>query len=271
MIHKSKTTNPAIPETKMQKLRDIDEKAWDASVVRKEGESFFHLFAWKSVIEQSFGFQHHYLCSKDHAGSINGTLPLFFIDSRLTGKRLVSLAFSYICGPLGDSKETVESLDPDIERVDMTEIYKENAISNVYLAGPRRVEELGTYFSAIVASVGIVLVVSTLIRSRIKEYTIMSIRGYSPRQLATSLLVDNLGMDLLAILLELFVGYVSLVGSTEIFNATLFVGITRKVVFPFSAKLRLSIIIGLLLASTIIPILVAVNRISKNPDLKLEE
>lgn len=97
----------------MQKLRDIDEKAWDASVVRKEGVSFFHLFAWKRVIEQSFGFQPHYLCSKDNAGSINGTLPLFFIDSRLTGKRLVSLPFSYICGPLGDSKETVESLLKD--------------------------------------------------------------------------------------------------------------------------------------------------------------
>jgi ABC-type antimicrobial peptide transport system permease subunit len=168
-------------------------------------------------------------------------------------------------------KETVENLDPDVERVDMTEIYKENAVCNVYLAGRRRVDELGSYVSAIVASVGIVLVVSTIIRSRIKEFTIMSIRGYSPRQLAISLLVDNLGMDLLAILLGLFVGYVSLVGTTEIFNATLMVGITRKVVFPFSAQLRLSIIIGLLLASTIIPILVAVNRISKNPDLKLEE
>lgn len=94
----------------MKILQNVDEKAWDDFVVRNEGASFFHLSVWKRIIEQSFGFQPHYICAKDQEGRICGVLPLFFINSRLTGKRLVSLPFSYICGPLGDSRETVESL-----------------------------------------------------------------------------------------------------------------------------------------------------------------
>ncbi len=88
----------------------INEKAWNEYVVGKEGGSFFHLFLWEKVIEQSFRFQPHYISSKDQKGKICGVLPLFLIKSRLTGKRLVSLPFSYICGPLADSKDTMESL-----------------------------------------------------------------------------------------------------------------------------------------------------------------
>jgi ABC-type lipoprotein release transport system permease subunit len=141
----------------------------------------------------------------------------------------------------------------------------------LYLVGPRRVEELGTFFAAVVASVGVVLIVSTMIRSRIKEYTIMSIRGFSPRQLATSLIVDSLGIDVLGIILGLSVGYITLIGETEIFNRASAFGIERKIVYPLSAKINLLIIIGLLILSTVIPILIAVKRITRNPDLKLEE
>jgi ABC-type antimicrobial peptide transport system permease subunit len=168
-------------------------------------------------------------------------------------------------------KTKVESLDPNIEKADLTQISLDNSRTNLYLVGPRRVEELGTFFATIVASIGVILIVSTMIRSRIKEYTIMSIRGFSSRQLAVSLIVDSLGIDILAIILGLGVGYVTLIGETEIFNRASAFGIERKVVYPLSAKINLLIIIGLLILSTVIPILIAVYRITRNPDLKLEE
>jgi serine/alanine adding enzyme len=65
------------------------------------------------VIERSFRFRPYYLCSKDQGGKIRGILPLFLIRSRLTGRRVTSLPFSYTCGPLGDSEETVAGLSRD--------------------------------------------------------------------------------------------------------------------------------------------------------------
>jgi hypothetical protein len=43
------------------------------------------------------------------------------------------------------------------------------------------------------------------------------------------------------------------------------------VVFPNYVFIQLGAIIGLIIVSTIVPIVVAVNRISAEPDLKLEE
>ncbi len=94
----------------MQITRVTDEKAWDEYVFRNQGSSFFHLLIWKKVIEQSFRFYPHYVCSQEQDGKITGVLPLFFVDSRLTGKRMASLPFSYVCGPLADSHQTAGSL-----------------------------------------------------------------------------------------------------------------------------------------------------------------
>jgi ABC-type antimicrobial peptide transport system permease subunit len=110
-----------------------------------------------------------------------------------------------------------------------------------------------------------------MIRSRIKELTIMSIRGYSPRQMAITLLTENLGMDLFAICLGLFVGIFSLYGIVNLLNNTLAFIFSYKVVFPNTVIIQLAVIIGLIMLSTIVPIIVAVIRISAEPDLNLEE
>ena len=167
--------------------------------------------------------------------------------------------------------EDVEALDPDVERVDVTEVHLSSALSNVFLVGPRRVEELGVYFSALVASVGIVLVVLTVLRSRWKELNIMAIRGFSSGQLAITLLVENIGMALFAVVLGFAMGFISLRGEAEVFNAAVAAGLERRVVFPFSAQLNLGLVVGLLLAATAMPILIAVRRISENPTWRTVE
>jgi ABC-type antimicrobial peptide transport system permease subunit len=172
---------------------------------------------------------------------------------------------------LASFKEAVEALSTDVERVDVTALLAERSLSNIYLAGPRRVEELGAYFAGLIASLGVALIVSTVVRSRGKELTIMAIRGYSPGQLGASLIFETVGMELLAILLGVSVGYVSLRGQTQLFNQLISTSIQRRLVFPLSAQVNLLIIVGLLLLATLLPILVAVRRISGSPDLKLEE
>ncbi len=168
-------------------------------------------------------------------------------------------------------KAQAAAIDRDVERVDVTELEMDRALNNIYLAGPRRIEELGAYMAGLVASLGVALIVSTLVRSRAKELTIMSIRGYSQSQMALSLLFENLGMDLLAITLGCAVGYVSLKGQVQLFNQMVAVAVERRIMFPWSALASLSVIVGLLLVATVAPVLAAVRRITVSPDLRLEE
>jgi ABC-type lipoprotein release transport system permease subunit len=168
-------------------------------------------------------------------------------------------------------KEMLEEVDPDVQRVDFAAVNLEYALDNLLLSGPKQVQVLGTYFAGLVASIGIILIISTMIRSRIKELTIMSIRGYSSRQMAITLLTENLGMGIFAVCLGFFVGVFTLYGVVSLLNNTLAFIFSYKVVFPTSVIIQLGAIVGLIILSTIVPIVVAVNKISAEPDLKLEE
>ena len=168
-------------------------------------------------------------------------------------------------------KTVLHDVDLDVQRVDMAALNLDNALDNVILSGPKQVQVLGTYFAGLVASVGIVLVISTMIRSRNKELTIMSIRGFSPRQMMVTLLVENLGMDIFAITLGLVVGVFTLYGVVNLLNQTLAFLFRYRVVFTNTVILQMGLIIGIIIISTIVPIVVAVNRIAAEPDLKLEE
>jgi hypothetical protein len=162
-------------------------------------------------------------------------------------------------------KAEIEALDPDIEGVEIADEIVGVAVSNPFLASARQVEELGVSFAALISSLGIILVVTTTLTSRGKELTVMAIRGFSSRQLAVILLVENLGMTLFSILIGFTVSLVMLSGQVGLVNSTLPFFIQRRVVFPVSAQLKLAAVIGVLVASTILPILLSVERISKNP------
>jgi hypothetical protein len=57
----------------------------------------------------------------------------------------------------------------------------------------------------------------------------------------------------------------------NLLNNTLSFIFKYRMVFNSSVVIQMVIIIGIILASTIVPIVVAVNRIAAEPDLKLEE
>jgi serine/alanine adding enzyme len=62
----------------------------------------YHTFAWRRIIESSFGHRAHYLIAEAADGRLTGVLPLVRVRSRMFGDFLVSLPFVNYGGPCAD-------------------------------------------------------------------------------------------------------------------------------------------------------------------------
>ena len=82
---------------------------WDALVHANPNWTHFHLYGWRSVIEDVFGHECLYLAARDAAGQLAGVLPLVRVKSLVFGHYLVSMPFLNYGGPLG-SDEAVRAL-----------------------------------------------------------------------------------------------------------------------------------------------------------------
>jgi CelD/BcsL family acetyltransferase involved in cellulose biosynthesis len=76
------------------------EATWNDYVRMHQKANIFHTLEWRHVLESSFGYRTMYLLCKDSKGRIGAVLPLAYVNSFLTGRRLVSIPFSQYCGPL---------------------------------------------------------------------------------------------------------------------------------------------------------------------------
>ena len=81
---------------------------WDNYVDSHLHGSFFQCRLWLGIISDVYGFKCHALIAREGAAVV-GILPAMVVRSRLTGTRMVSAPFSYVCGPLADSS-SVEAL-----------------------------------------------------------------------------------------------------------------------------------------------------------------
>ena len=168
-------------------------------------------------------------------------------------------------------KESVEALHPDVEGVDIVEAIIQGSLNNIFITGPGRVQKLGVYFAALVSSLGITMVVSTALRSRWKELTVMAIRGYSNNQLRSALFIESLGLTLFSIVLGVGIGLIMLHGEIVVYNAIHSAVLQRRLVFPPSAQLTLTTVIGFLFISTVMPIILAVRSVSNNLTWRVQE
>jgi len=101
--------------TQVGALGRQDHQLWDDFVHAHPDGTFFHLSAWRDIIEQVFGHRCHYLVAQ-RAGCIVGVLPLAEVKSRLFGHALTSLPFCVYGGPVGDD-EAVMMLEAEAERI----------------------------------------------------------------------------------------------------------------------------------------------------------
>lgn len=168
-------------------------------------------------------------------------------------------------------KEAVEDLSPNVDEVDIAELRLREARENIFLMGPRRVEELGVYFSAAVSSLGVALIALTMLRSRWRELTILATRGLSWRQIAASLILEMLSVVFLSIAVGSGVGYIILRNETALFNQAVATYIERRIVFPSTALTSILSIALTVSLSSIIPIIVAARMVSRRPVLMIEE
>ena len=88
---------------------DGDTAGWDAFVRARPEATFFHLSAWRGVIEAAFSHRAHYLVAEQD-GDIVGVLPLVALRTRLFGHRLISNPFCVYGGPLAASPEAARAL-----------------------------------------------------------------------------------------------------------------------------------------------------------------
>ncbi len=90
----------------VKRLEDGNEGRWDAFVKDSPQATFFHLAAWRDLLEHALGHRCHYLYA-ERGGVITGVLPLAEIRSRLFGHALISTPFCVYGG--------IVARDPDSE------------------------------------------------------------------------------------------------------------------------------------------------------------
>ncbi len=73
-------------------------------------ESFYHSHEWHKLITELYDYELIPLTTTDKKGLISGYLPLCFIQSPLTGQRLVSLPFSDFCPLLAADAVSINNL-----------------------------------------------------------------------------------------------------------------------------------------------------------------
>ena len=164
----------------------------------------------------------------------------------------------------------VKALGPSIQRVDITSENILKAQSSPLISGSMQVIQLGIIFAAAVSSVGVALVVYMLLRSRSKELNLMSIKGYSARQLSLSLITENVGLAVLATVLGAVIGLVSLSGQVELYNKLVYTYTSWRLILPAISQLQLALLFIILLAATAAPIVLVVRRITEKPNVKGE-
>lgn len=106
---------------------------WDAFLNICPGASFYHLFGWKQINENSFGHETFYLATVE-SGNVTGVFPIVFLKSRLFGKILCSMPFVNFGGPC--------SIDESSERILLQEaisIVKERKVDYFEIRGLRKV------------------------------------------------------------------------------------------------------------------------------------
>lgn len=84
-------------------------RQWDEYVYSRPEATFFHLSAWRLVIEQAFGHTHHYLLAR-RQDEIVGILPLVHVDSPLFGASLIANAFCVYGGIVADDEAAYQAL-----------------------------------------------------------------------------------------------------------------------------------------------------------------
>lgn len=98
------------PATTMEcSLYRGDDGQWDEFVINHSSGTFFHLSAWREILQRSFGYEPLYLWAKE-SDRIRGVLPLFLVKSLLFGRSLVAMPVGVYGGPVTVDEQATHDL-----------------------------------------------------------------------------------------------------------------------------------------------------------------
>jgi CelD/BcsL family acetyltransferase involved in cellulose biosynthesis len=80
-------------------IEPISDPAWLTLIEASPSATIFHHPLWLQLLHSQYGYELSACCVQD-GGGIEAGIPIARIESRLTGRRLVSLPFSDICAPV---------------------------------------------------------------------------------------------------------------------------------------------------------------------------
>lgn len=106
------------PALVVSSFTDPDGADWDRFVMSCPEATFFHLSAWRSLMEEVFGHRTHFLLAR-RGGQVVGVLPLAQVKSVLFGHALVSLPFCVYGGAVGEP-EAVVALEVEADKLGQT-------------------------------------------------------------------------------------------------------------------------------------------------------
>jgi FemAB-related protein (PEP-CTERM system-associated) len=104
------------PGLAVRPFRSGDEQRWDEFVLAHPGGTFFHLAAWKRVLERAFRHPTHYLIA-ERGRTVTGVLPLTHVKSLLFGSSLISNAFAVQGGPIAADDDSRRALEGEAVRL----------------------------------------------------------------------------------------------------------------------------------------------------------
>ena len=154
--------------------------------------------------------------------------------------------------------------EPNISYVQSFAEQWKQSQSDVIKMGSLDIQRLGIVFAILAASVGTALVSTVSMRERSREAAMMSVKGLSYKQLLTMFLTENVALVVFSLVLGAIVGIITLNGNISALD-TMTTGLVRhRLVFPPDTVLMLTFCAGLILASTILPILIIVRNYVTN-------
>jgi ABC-type antimicrobial peptide transport system permease subunit len=189
-----------------------------------------------------------------------------FDESRLSGIRVIVKL-----NPSAEAQQFVDqvkALGLNVQRVDVTSVMIERFQRSAVITGSQQEIQLGIIFAALVSSVGVVLINYTMLRSRVKELKIMSVRGCNNWQLSICLISESFGLVVFAAFMGIVVGVMSLFGQVELYNKLVPTIVNWRFMFPLNSQLQLLLFLLVLVVATVMPVIFFVRRITEEPKIE---
>ena len=99
-----------------QCIQPLEDPRWDLFVQAHPRASVFHSSAWLRALSRTYGYEPVAFTTTRDGQDLQNAMVFCRVESRLTGRRLVSLPFSDHCEPLLDTEDDLEALTAAIEQ-----------------------------------------------------------------------------------------------------------------------------------------------------------